>query len=130
MVELSTCIWNVFPLCLSCEILHVPAKQWSNMMIVKTINTCTVILLPCILHPWCIKIPQNAQTYMAYVPGRTQRSIDRSEDVFCRISCSCDFCGYSSGHCWTMHNSLRLCCALHKNIFYLCGHIKAQAFSI
>ena len=27
-----------------------------------------------VLHLWCIKIPQNAQTYMACVPCRTQRS--------------------------------------------------------
>ena len=27
-----------------------------------------------VLHLWCIKVPQNAQTYMACVPCRTQRS--------------------------------------------------------
>ena len=28
-----------------------------------------------------------------------------------------------------MHNSLRRCCSLQKNILYPPGHIKAQAFS-
>ena len=49
---------------------------------------------------------------------------------FCRISYSCDFCGCSCGYCLTMHISFSLRCALQKNIFYLSGHIKAQAFSI
>ena len=126
MVELSTCIWNVFHLCLSCEILHVLAKQWSNMMM-KNINT--VILLP--LRPASLihKNPPKCTNVYGSIPCRTKRSIDRSEDVFCRISCSCDFCGYSPGHCWMMHNSLRLCCALQKNICYLSGHIKGQGIN-
>ena len=126
MVELSTCIWNVFHLCLSCEILHVLAKQWSNMMM-KNINT--VILLP--LRPASLihKNPPKCTNVYGSIPCRTKRSIDRSEDVFCRISCSCDSCGYSPGHCWMMHNSLRLCCALQKNICYLSGHIKGQGIN-
>ena len=72
------------------------------MMIMKNINT--VVLWP--LRPASLmhKNPPKCTNIYGSVPCRTQRSIDRSEDVFCRIPCLCDFCGYSSGHCWTMHN--------------------------
>ena len=47
---------------------------------------------------------------------------------FCRMSCSCDFCGCPCGCFLKTHISFSLCCALQKNLFYLSGHIKAQAW--
>ena len=48
----------------------------------------------------CIPNGKNSQTQnnLWHAFRRTRRSIDRSEDVFCRTSCSCNFCGCSCGY--------------------------------
>ena len=92
-------------------------------------NLYTVICYLCIPRPWRILIPKDTQKFVARIPQ------DAKNDwliwrCFCRMSCSCDFCGCPCGCFLKMHISFSLCCALQKNLFYLSGHIKAQAWLI
>ena len=92
-------------------------------------NLYTVICYLCIPRPWRILIPKDTQKFMARIPQ------DAKNDwliwrCFCRMSCSCDFCGCPCGCFLKMHISFSLCCALQKNLFYLSGHIKARAWLI
>ena len=56
--------------------------------------------------PDALKSPKT-QNNSWYASHRTQRWIDPSIwRCFCRISCSCDFCGSYCGCCLTIHNYL------------------------
>ena len=94
------------------------------MMIMKNINT--VVLWP--LRPASLmhKNPPKCTNIYGSVPCRTQRS--RRWRCFFFFFLFMWFLWLFFWPLLTMHFSLRLCCALQKNIFYPPGHIKAQAF--
>ena len=98
--------------------------------VLKNVNNSSNFFYLCVLRPWCITIPKDTQSSW-HAFRRMQISIDQSIwECFCRISCSCDFFGFSCVCCLTTHISFRFHCGLQKNIFYLSGHIRGQAFSI
>ena len=81
------------------------------------------ILLP--LSPASLthkKSQRHTKVHGTHPVGCKDQSIWR---CFCRISCSCDFCGC----CLAMHISFSLHCALQMNIFYLSGHKGPSIFN-
>ena len=90
--------------------------------------------------PDALKSPktQNNSWYASY---RTQRWIDPSNwRCFCRISCSCDFCGSYCGCCLTMHIYFSLYVLEIEGLYFNFSklptkefqtiNVKAQAISI
>ena len=61
-------------------------------------SSVTVILLP----PCPASLMHKKSPEMQNNSWHASRLINRSEDVFCRISCSCDFSGCSCGYFLTM----------------------------
>ena len=84
-----------------------------------------------VLHPWWNKSPKT-QNNLWYASRRTQRLIDRSEDVFvhCRISCLCDFCGCSYALLNDIYFFQSLLYFTTEGVYFYCSKWLIQSFGV
>ena len=103
------------------SIMRKPVDTWFVWWVKRKICKSEIInsdvspvdLLP--LRPASLthKIPRRRQIIHENASSRTQRSVDRSEDVFSVVECcSCDFCGSYYGCHLTNNIYFSLCYAL------------------
>ena len=84
-----------------------------------SLHLYTVICYLCIPRRCHIIIPKDTQKFMACIPQDAKNDLLIDLKMFCRMSCSCDFCGCPCGWFLKTHISFSIV-VLYKKIYVIC----------